>query len=101
MFFKTSQMEILELKNTTLEIKHSLNGHNRLERTRSSQMGESKRSLRDSEGSDECDVHSDCGAQRGGERRRGAGEALEERTRPVWRKTETYRLKKLRESQTG
>ena len=66
MFFKTSQMEILELKNTTLEIKHSLNGHNRLERTRSSQMGESKRSLRDSEGSDECDVHSDCGAQRGG-----------------------------------
>lgn len=87
MFFKTSQMEILELKNITLEIKHSLNGHNRLERTRSIQMGESKRSLRDSEGIDKCEVHSDCGARRGGERRGGAGEALEERTLPVWRKT--------------
>lgn len=73
MFFKTSQMEILELKNMTLQIKHSVNGHNRLERTRCSHrlqrqmsrnhlvwrqtgevMGESKRSLRDSQGSEKC-----------------------------------------------
>ena len=46
-------------------------------------MGGSQRSLRDSEGSDKCEMHSDCGAQRGGERHGGAGEVLDEQTLPI------------------
>lgn len=103
MFFKTSQMEILELKNMTLERKHSLNGHNRLERTRCSHrlqrqmsrkhlvwrqtgevMGGSKRSLRDSQGSEKRKMHRGCGAQRGAKRHCGAGEVLEGQTLPIW-----------------
>lgn len=81
------------MKNITLEIKHSLNGHNRLERTRSSQMGESKRSLRDSEGS-VTSVKGTVTVEPRGEARGTVGQekCLTNRL---------SRLKKLRESQTG
>lgn len=79
------------MKNITLEIKHSLNGHNRLERTRSSQMRKARGALGTQRASDKWQGCTVTVGQRGGKRHGGAGSA-DEQTLPI---------KEAQESETG